>query len=82
MTAPRHKPLSQEVKDRFAIYYSKNPTWGLLHIVLDDGNVRDAHVDFCQQQAARFGDREAYELCDELFKMSKSQRMKLGKGTL
>lgn len=82
MTAPKHPPVSQEVKDRFAIYHSKNPAWGHLHIVLDDCNVRDCHVADCQKQAARFGDREAFELCDELLKMSKTQRLRLAKGGL
>ncbi|MNF12934.1 hypothetical protein D3C80_2146010 [compost metagenome] len=50
--------------------------------MLDDYNVQDCHVADCQKQAARFGDREAFELCDELFTMSKTQRLKLAKGGL
>ncbi|AND75159.1 hypothetical protein pf16_236 [Pseudomonas phage pf16] len=79
MTAPINKPVSEAVKDRFRAYYAANPSWGWLHIVLEDQNIHDGHVIHCQNRAAQHGDQEAYELADELLKMSKSQRIKLSR---
>ena len=39
-------------------YYNDlgNATGGHYHIVLDDGNVEDEHVWFCQQEAEKYND--------------------------
>jgi hypothetical protein len=71
------KPTIPEVFDRFAAYYRKNPVWGSLHIVLDDGNVRDEDVQFCIDRAESNGDSEGAELGRILLRMSKTQRKKL-----
>lgn len=72
------KPTIPEVVDRFRQYYDKNPTWGSLHIVLDDGNVHDDHVQFCVDYARIENDNEGLELALILLQMSKTQRIKLG----
>ena len=38
------KPTIPEVRARFQRYHKDNPSWGSLHIVLDDGNVSDGNV--------------------------------------
>lgn len=74
MTAPNNKPLSQEDKARFAAYKGTS-----LHLVLNNNNVKDGHVEHCIQTAARHGDQEGYELGLILRGMSKSQRLKLAR---
>jgi hypothetical protein len=66
-----------EVADRFRAYHEKEPCWGSLHIVLDDGNVRDVHVKHCIESALERGDAEGHELACLLLGMSITQRNKL-----
>lgn len=77
MTAPRNKPIPDDVLVRFAAYARQHLTWGSLHIVLDDGNVRDSDVAFCQKYARERGDAEGAFLADVLAGCSKSQRLNL-----
>lgn len=71
------KPSIPQVVARFAAYYGQHPTWGSLHIVLDDGNVRTGDVEFCIQWAEDNGDSEGAELGRILLSMSSTQRRKL-----
>lgn len=75
----RDKPSlgDADMLERFAQYYAVNPTWGSLHIVLDDGNVRDSDAEFCRSFALEHGDQEGAELAEYLMKMSKTQRLEL-----
>jgi hypothetical protein len=75
------KPTIPEVIERFREYHRKpgNLAWGSLHIVLDDGNVEDAHVAFCVEHAEAQGDTEGAELARILLAMSKTQRSKIGR---
>lgn len=68
-----------DVVDQFRAYYRKpgNGGWGSLHIVLDDGNVRDDDVLFCWNWAAERGDADGARLASILMQMSKTQRRKL-----
>jgi hypothetical protein len=66
-----------EVVDRFRAYREANPTWGSLHIVLDDGNVRNKHVTYCAELALENGDAEGFELAGLLLQLSTTQRQKL-----
>lgn len=75
------KPTIPEVVDRFRAYYKDNPAWGSLHIVLDDGNVRDSDVEFCRLLAQKRDDVEGESLAEILAQMSKTQRIKLGQLT-
>jgi hypothetical protein len=51
---------------------------GALHIVLDDGNVRDKDVRWCAAQARDEGDETGALLAEALLKMSVRSRLKLG----
>ena len=62
-----------EVITRFQAYYAKHPAWGSLHIVLDDGNVRDDSVYFCIKWAIDHEDPEGEALARILLQMSKTQ---------
>ncbi len=79
MSAPNNQPITKQQHDRFKAYYKTNKGWLWLSLVLDKRNIHDSHVLACQRHAAQHGDQEAYELCDILLTMSKSQRVKLGK---
>lgn len=79
MTHDPDRPAIPDVVDRFAGYYAApgNGAWGSLHIVLDDGNVRNHDVTFCIEQAQEKGDVEGEALGRILLSMSKTQRLKL-----
>ncbi len=71
------KPTIPQVVAAFAAYRTANPTWGALHIVLDDGNVRNDDVTFCVRSAEERGDADGARLGRLLLTMSKTQRLKL-----
>ena len=73
------KPTIPDVIDRFAAYKRSNPSWGSLHIVLDDQNVSNDCVDYCAELAGDQCDSEGVVLADILSKMSKTQRLKLSR---
>ncbi len=68
-----------EEKERFKAYHEKNPAWGVMHIVLDDGNYEDHCVEFCIKVAKENGDLEGLELAEILLKKSWTQRKKISK---
>lgn len=77
MSAPNNKPVSPENLVRFEAYREKNPAWGCLHIVLEDGNIKDKDVQHCIDSARRQGDEEGVYLGEVLLTLSKSQRWNL-----
>lgn len=79
MTAPSAKITVPEVIERFREYHLDHPAWGSLHIVLDDFNVHDHHVQHCVEYAEEQGDLEGKALALILLQMSKSQRLKLSR---
>lgn len=82
MTAPFNKPISTDDLERFKAYKLANPTWGIFHVVLEDKNVENKHVDTAAQKAYIAKDREAHHLANVLRGMSKSQRLKLARQVL
>jgi hypothetical protein len=66
-----------DVIDRFRVYHEADPTWGLLHIVLDDSNVSNNGVRFCVEDALERGDAEGHALALLLLQLSVTQRRKL-----
>lgn len=63
--------------DRFFSYYVQHPTWGSLHVVLDDGNVEDSAVNVSLKHAREHGDDEGAVLAEALLAMSWRQRARL-----
>jgi len=55
-----------------------NAAGGNFHLVLDNKNVDDSHVQFCLDQARSAGDTAGVELGEALLEMSRTQRLKLG----
>lgn len=72
------KPTIPEVRARFQRYHKDNPSWGSLHIVLDDGNVSDGNVEYAIRWAQEEGDTEGEALGRILLTMSPTQRSKMG----
>lgn len=79
MTAHGRPEITPELMDRFNAYYRANPTWGSLHIVLEDWNLATHHVEWCLGYAQAKGDAEGAELAQILLGMSKSQRGRISK---
>jgi hypothetical protein len=71
------RPSIAHVLERFAAYRRREPAWGCLHIVLDDGNTDDDSVRFCVGYAEEHDDFEAAALARVLLQMSRTQRKKL-----
>lgn len=73
------KPTVPGVLPLVRAYCAKpgNGVGGSLHIVLEDQNVDDSHVEFCRKWAAERGDTEGVALAETLLRMTKTQRLKL-----
>lgn len=79
------KPTVHEVLPIVEQYYAQgHSAGGCLHIVLDDGNVRDDDVRFCLDRSFEHvggdgfkPDRDGAWLCHVLLRMSKTQRTRL-----
>ncbi len=70
---------ARELTERLRIFRAspRNSMGGHLHIFIEDGNMRDSHLKFCQAAAVKAGDTWAADLAAELLKMSKTQRTKI-----
>ena len=75
------KPTVPDVAPLVRSYYAKpgNEAGGSLHIVLDDGNVTDADVEFCRNRAIEARDDDGVVLATILRAMSKTQRLRLAR---
>lgn len=69
-----------EVIQEVEALYRRSAVGCCLHVVLDDGNVDDSHVQFCIEQAVESGHLECEALARKLWTMTKTQRRKLGLG--
>jgi hypothetical protein len=75
MPRPRIPEVAPLIRDYYAL--DGNSTGGSLHLVLDDGNVRRRHVEFCRDYALDLGDQAGVEIADMLLLMTVSQRRRL-----
>ena len=73
------KPTVPEVLPLIKSYYAKplNGVGGSLHIVLEDGNIEDGHIEYCKQYAIEQNDTDGVMIADLLLRMSETQRWKL-----
>lgn len=71
------KPTIPQVLPLVRALYARHCAGCCLHILLDDGNVEDAHADFCIDYAMGEGHAECLRLAQLLRAMSKTQRRKL-----
>ncbi len=73
------KPTIPQVLPLVRALYRRNGAGCCLHIVLDDSNIHDSHVDFCIAQASASNHDDCLELGRQLRLMSKTQRSKLSR---
>ena len=73
------KPTREEVSKLVKDYYAKpdNLVGGNLHVVLDDGNIQDYHIELCLKQAEEERDEDGIILAKALLEMSLTQRKKI-----
>lgn len=77
----KHK-LFQETLELVKEIYKINCVGGLLHIVLDDGNLKNSHIEYCIEliKTSEDIDKALYLKCAEnILKMTSTQRNKLYK---
>lgn len=67
-------PFTEEQKALFKEYHNDHPTWGSLHIVMDDGNIRDSDLAHCLEFATEQGDLRGQELVKILIGLTPYQR--------
>lgn len=58
--------------------YAANCVGCCCHIVLDDGNVKDNHIEYCLEVAKERNHPDCVRMCELLLKMGKTQRLKMG----
>lgn len=73
------KPTIPGVFERFYAYYLRNPEWGVMHVVLSDGNYGDDHVRGAISYAEFEGDHEGAALARILLAMSGTQSGRIAK---
>lgn len=75
----REKINIDQILPIILFYYTLplNGAGGSLHIVLDDGNVDDGHIEYCIKRANEKGDELGVYLGKALLTMSKTQRRKI-----
>ena len=61
--------------------YAKYPSGGTLHIVLDDGNLKNSYIEWCIKQIDKLDDdKELFLKCaNNMLQMTQTQRLKLYK---
>ena len=71
-----HRPTVPEVLPLVRACYAKpeNSVGGILHVVLDDGNLALSHLDWAWEQAFHGNDEDALQIVDKLRKMTPTQR--------
>lgn len=71
------RALAPEVWALLREYERAHPTWGSLHIVLEDGNIEDEHVEFCERWARDHGDEMGVTLARMISELTDLQRAML-----
>lgn len=76
MSEPR--PMAPDVAKSIAAYYAKpgNGAGGHCHIVLDDENIRDDHVQWCLDRCEQEQDVDGVSLMQTFLGMKRTARLK------
>lgn len=79
MRLAQDRPTTDRVLPLVRALYERpdGATGCCLHVILDDHNVADGHVDFCIDYARERGHADCLELAVLLRQMSKTQRGRL-----
>lgn len=71
---PKTVPLHVRAVGMIEQLYHRHAAGCCLHIVTDDGNIQDKHVDHCVEYAEKMGHRQCHELARLLQSMSVEER--------
>lgn len=74
------KPSILEVMPLVIALYERDCVGCCLHVLLDDGNVKDHHALSCLEYAKEKGHADCIALAEKICQMSITQRMKLYRG--
>lgn len=69
--------LSTKLQHLMIQYHERNPGWGSLHIVMDDGNLEDEHVKWCLNYALENYDGDGAIIAYKLSQMTQEYRSHL-----
>lgn len=69
--------MMDELLKQCRAFYANNPAGGILHVVLDDGNVDDGAIHWTMEEARKEGDVEAYAICEQLLELREDKRYEL-----
>jgi hypothetical protein len=74
-----NKPTEEFLKLMVTAFYELpgNTCGGCLHIVLDDGNLEDHHVQWCKEYATKENDTDAMFMADVLLLYTEEEREKI-----
>ena len=72
------RPTVPEVMPLVKAIYRRHSGGCCLHIVTDDGNVENGHVDFCLRRSRELGHADCIEVAEMLTLMTQTQRLKVG----
>lgn len=72
------RPAAQDVAKQIAAYYAKpgNGAGGHCHIVLDDENIRDDHVQWCLERCEQEADPDGASIMRIFLGMKRTARLK------
>ncbi len=76
---PRDRPTVPEVLPLLREIYTRHCAGCCLHIVTDDGNVEQDHIDYCVGYARERGHEDCLRAATMLAQMTITQRMKVYK---
>lgn len=73
------RPRVPALRDLIQSFYSEpgNGAGGVLHVVLDDGNIRDSDICAALENARAVGNRLAEQIAESMLRMTPTQRRKL-----
>lgn len=75
------RPTLDRIEQAIAMicpFYAREPAGGVLHVCLDDGNMRDGEVAWCLEEARKEGNVEAFRIASFLLvQMSENERFDL-----
>ena len=77
MKAKRKHQDCRKLVPIFAEYYRRNPAWGVLHVMFDDGNWDSA--EFCLMWAQEQGDPDGIKVAKLALELSQTQRAKVAR---
>ncbi len=66
-----------EIMPMIREYHDNHLSFGTLHVVLEDENIKDKHINFCFQESLREGDQDGMLLSLLLLDMNKKQRREI-----